>query len=220
MRNSLGIGLMATGIVLVVIGSRSGGDSETQILGVMGGFVAAVAGVVMVFGDTGESLEAGSGAVTETDTPARVRLLGIVITLGSLALPYVRLPLALGTERETYSFLDIIMGLNAGSLTLEALSGGGELGGGLTLLIFVSVVIAGAFASILHHIGGYVVLFGAAGYGYVVSLTVDAQPVDVVVSEFQIGLYVAVIGALIIVGSSFLSYGTEEKDRDVFGGGR
>ncbi|MFP4188608.1 MAG: hypothetical protein ACLFR5_04265 [Halobacteriales archaeon] len=220
MRNSLGIGLMATGIVLVVIGSRSGGDSETQILGVMGGFVAAVAGVVMVFGDTGESLEAGSGAVTETDTPARVRLLGIVITLGSLALPYIRLPFgsAGGVERTGYSFVGIVSGLYQGSITLASL--GEDLSGGFVLLIFAAVVIAGAFASILHHIGGYVVLFGAAGYGYVVSLTVDAQPVDVVVSEFQIGLYVAVIGALIIVGSSFLSYGTEEKDRDVFGGGR
>jgi hypothetical protein len=218
MRNSLGAGLMAVGVAMVILGARADGNS--QVLGVMGGFVAAVAGVVMVFGGTGDSLESGSGAVTETDTPARVRLLGVAVTLASLALPYIRLPLTLGADRDMYSFVGIVTELNQGILTLEALSGGGRRAGGLTLLIFVSVVVAGAFASILHHLGGYVVLFGAAGYGYVITQVTGAEPVTVVVSEFQTGLYVAVVGAVVIIGSSFLSYGTAEKDREVFGGGR
>lgn len=221
MRKGLGVALMAVGVVLVIVGARAGGtESQTQIVGVLGGFIASVAGVIMLFGGRGDSLETGSGAVTETDTPARVRLLGVAVTLASLTLPYIRLPLELGAGRDTYSFVRIVMELNQGLLTLGALSGGGRRAGGLTLLIFVSVVVAGAFASILHHLGGYVVLFGAAGYGYVVAQVTGAEPVDVVVSEFQIGLYVAVVGALIIVGSSFLSYGTAEKDRDIFGGGR
>lgn len=221
MRKGLGAALMAAGVVLVIVGARSGGtESQAQIVGVLGGFVAAVAGVIMLFGGTGESLETGSGAVSETDTPARVRLAGVLVTLASLALPYIRLPFgsAEGVERIGYSFVGIVNGLYQGSITLASL--GEDLSGGFVLLIFAAVVIAGAFASILHHLGGYVVLFGAAGYGYVVSLTVDAQPVEIVVSEFQIGLYVAVAGALIIVGSSFLSYGTAERDRDVFGSGR
>jgi len=221
MRKGLGAALMAAGVVLVIVGARAGGtESQTQIVGVLGGFVAAVAGVIMVFGGTGESLETGSGAVTETDTPARVRLLGVGVTLASLALPYIRLPLVRtgGVERTGYSFVGLLNGLYQGSITLASL--GENLSGGFVLLIFAAVVIAGAFASILHHLGGYVVLFGAAGYGYVVSLTVDAQPVEIVVSEFQIGLYIAVVGALLIVGSSFTSYETAEKERDVFGGGR
>lgn len=218
MRNGLGIGMIAVGVALVVFGARA--DSTTQMVAVFGGFIVSVAGVVSVFGGTGDRLESGSGSVTENDTPARVRLLGVAVTLASLALPYIRLPLKLGAERETYSFVRIVMELNQGLLTLEALSGGGELAGGLTLLIFVSVVIAGAFASILHHLGGYVVLFGAAGYGYVVVQVTGAEPAAVIATEFQMGLYVAVVGALIIVGSSFLSYTTAEKDRDIFGGGR
>ena len=212
---------MAAGVVLVVVGARAGdGGSETQIFGVMGGFVAAVAGVVMLFGGTGDSLETGSGAVTETDTPARARLAGVLVTLGSLALPYVRLPLTPdGVERMSYSFVSVVNGLYQGSLTLQALSGD-DLAGGFILLLFASVVIAGAFASILHHLGGYVVLFGAAGYGYIVGLVTEATPTEIVVSEFGVGLYVAVAGALIIVASSFMKYEAKGKDRDMYGGGR
>jgi hypothetical protein len=220
MRKSLGFALIAAGVVFVVIGARSGGQgSGTRILGVMGGFVTAVTGVVMAFGGTGESLETGSGAVTETDTPARVRIIGVLVTLGSLALPYVRLPVKLGAERTSYSFVSVINGLYQGSLTLQTLSGD-DLAGGFTLLLFASVVIAGAFASILHHLGGYVVLFGAAGYGYILGLVTDGTPTEIPFSEFQIGLYVAVAGALVIVASSFMKYETSEKDRDLYGGGR
>jgi hypothetical protein len=214
----MGLGLLAAGVVLVVVGARA--DGTSQIVAVFGGFVVSVAGVVALFGGTGDSLETTSGSVSETDTPARVRLLGAGVALASLALPYVRLPLGVsGVDRTAYSFLSVVNGLYQGSLTLQALSGE-DLAGGFVLLVFASVVIAGAFASVLHHLGGYVVLFGAAGYGYVVRLVTEAQPVEVVVSEFQAGLYVAVVGALLIVGSSFMKYETAERDRSWYGGGR
>jgi hypothetical protein len=216
MRKGIGIGLIAAGVALVIVGARA--DGTSQMVAVFGGFVLSITGVVSLFGGRGDSLETGTGAVTETDTPARVRLLGVFVTLASLGLPYIQLPLGGGGER--YSFVGILMGLNSDTITLQALSAGNDLAGGLTLLIFASVVIAGAFASILHHLGGYVVLFGAAGYGYVVSEVTEAAPLQVILSEFRIGLYVAVVGALIIVASSFFSYQTAEKDRSWYGGGR
>jgi hypothetical protein len=221
MGKGLGLGLTAVGIGLVVLGSQIGGGDQMAVVVVAGGFISSMAGVIVLFTDAGSgSLESGTGRTSETDTPARVRLLGVFVTLASLALPYIRLPLVLGEEREMYSFVEIIMGLNEGSLTLQMLSGGNELDGGLTLLIFVSVVIAGAFASILHHLGGFVVLFGTAGYGYVITEVTSAEPIDVVVSEFQIGLYVALVGALIIVASSFMSYEAAEKSASTYGSGR
>lgn len=209
MGRTLGTGLAVAGIAVMIFGISRQTGSEMQVISVAGGFIAATAGIIMVFTGGKERLEAG-GRPTENDTPTRVRLVGVLVTLASLALPYIRVPLNPEAERTAYSLIGLI----------EAIQAGVEVEGGLTLLIFMAVVIAGAFASILHHVGGYVVLFGAAGYGYVVVELTGAEPLEVLLSEFQIGLYVALFGALVIVASSFLSYEAAEKDRSWYGSGR
>jgi len=209
MGKSLGIGTAVLGLAVMTFGITQDAGSELQVLAVGGGFMATTAGIVMLVTEGGGDLEAG-GRPTEKDTPTRVRLVGVVVALASLALPYIRVPLDPGAERTAYSLVGLV----------EAIRAGTEVDGGLTLLIFMAVVIAGAFASVLHHVGGYVVLFGAAGYGYVVVELTGAEPVEVLLSEFQIGLYVALVGALVIVASSFLSYEAAEKDRSWYGSGR
>jgi hypothetical protein len=88
------------------------------------------------------------------------------------------------------------------------------------LLVFMTVVVFGGFISILHHIGGYIMLFGAVGYGYYVMDTLGIEIAQVVMSEFGMGMYIGLVGALVIVGSSFLSYDTADIDRGIYGSGR
>jgi hypothetical protein len=88
------------------------------------------------------------------------------------------------------------------------------------LLVLLSVVVAGGFISILHHIGGYMILFGTAGYGYFLMDSLGIGITQIVMHEFGLGMYVGLLGALVIVGSSLLSYDTADIERDVYGSGR
>jgi len=130
------------------------------------------------------------------------------VTLVSLALPYIKVPLEVGTDRTGQSLISLA----------NALRTGGEVD--FVLLFLMSVVFVGAFISILHHIGGYLILFGTALYGYLGSELLGISLSQVLVNEFELGLYVAVAGALIIVGSSIMSYEAVERDRSFVGGRR
>jgi hypothetical protein len=139
-----------------------------------------------------------------------VRLLGVVVVLGSVLLPYSYLPLEAGAGRSGYSFIGLVSALYSGT----------QLDGGFMLLVFMTVVVFGGFISILHHIGGYIMLFGAVGYGYYVMDTLGIEIAQVVMNEFGMGMYIGLVGALVIVGSSFLSYDTADIDRGIYGSGR
>lgn len=204
----LGLGLSVTGMCILVFGISLDAGSGLRIPALSGGFITTVLGMgTLLFQKKG--METRGEQQGETDTPTRVRLIGIGVTLSSLLLPYIAVPLDPSAGRTAYSFLGL----------LNALWVGTEVDGGLTLLIFMSVVIAGAFSSFLHHVGGYVVLFGAVGYGYIVRELVGRAPLEIVLYEFQMGLYVALFGASVIIASSFLTYETEERERSWYGGG-
>ena len=194
------------GLVLAIYGIGQAGDSAWQIIGVLGGFILFAVGIGTIFDIRG--IESRSRP-TASDTPAKVRLLGAAIALGSLFLPYVHLPLETGVTRVSYSFIDLVGALYAGT----------SVEGGFLLLLLMSIVIAGAFISLLHHIGGYLVLFGVAGYGYLIMESLGAEAMAVVVHEFQLGLYVGLVGGLIIAASSLLNYKTVESG-DFYGSGR
>jgi len=208
MGKKLGLGLLVIGLGVTVFGIRLGADSGIRIPALSGGFITTVLGMgALLFQRRG--METRGEKQGETDTPTRVRLIGIGVTLSSLLLPYIAVPLDPSGERVAYSFIGLLNALRVGT----------EVDGGLTLLIFMSVVMAGAFSSFLHHVGGYVVLFGSVGYGYIVRELVGRAPLEIVLYEFQMGLYVALFGASVIIASSFLSYEAKERERSWYGGG-
>jgi hypothetical protein len=136
----------------------------------------------------------------------RLRLIGSAMVFLSMLLPYLPLPLEQGTTRTAYSFTDLVhkMWLGVG------------VEGDLSLLIFASVVFAGAAASLLHYSGGYVVLFGVTGYGYVVSLLMEVSFLQVFLTEFRAGVYVATAGGVLVVFSSLFGHGKRKKNRVEF----
>ena len=207
MGKRLGILLAVAGVVLAVFGLRQSSGSNLQIVGVMGGFILFAAGLGSLADVRGVQ---SRDRPEESDTPTRVRLLGVVVVLGSVLLPYSYLPLEAGAGRSGYSFLGLVSALYSGT----------QLGGSFMLLVFMTVVVFGGFISILHHIGGYIMLFGAVGYGYYVMDTMGIEIAQVVMNEFGLGMYIGLVGALVIVGSSFLSYDTADIDRGIYGSGR
>jgi len=209
MGKKLGIVLSAVGIALLVWGIRMDTESNMQIVALSGGFIAAVIGMGAIFVQ-GPGMEAKGEYQGASDTPTRIRIVGILVTLASLALPYIRVPLDAAPEGTSYSFIGLINALRLGT----------QVEGSFTLLIFMSVVVAGAFASLLHHVGGYIVIFGTVGYGYIIRELTGGEPIQILLNEFQIGLYVAILGASIIIGSSFVDYEVETRDRSWYGGGR
>jgi hypothetical protein len=50
--------------------------------------------------------------------------------------------------------------------------------------------------------------------------TLGIEIAQVVMNEFGMGMYIGLVGALVIVGSSFLSYDTADIDRGIYGSGR
>lgn len=198
--------MASAGIVVAIFGLRQDSGSNLQMVGVMGGFILFAAGLGTLADIRGvQSRERPE----ESDTPTRVRLLGVVVVLGSVFLPYSYLPLEAGAGRSGYSFLDLV----------SALYSGIQLDGGFMLLVLMTVVVFGGFISILHHIGGYLMLFGAVGYGYYLMDTLGIEIAQVVMNEFGLGMYIGLVGALVIVGSSFLSYDTADIDRGIYGSG-
>lgn len=162
----------------------------TQLILTATGFVSLLAGVVKL------RVDEKRASSEEGSTAYRLRLFGASAVVLSTALPYLPLPLDRGETRTAYSFVEVV----------HAMWLGVEVEGSLSILIFVSVVFAGAAASLLHYSGGYVVLFGVAGYGYVVSLLMEMSFLTVFLTEFRVGMYVATAGAALIVLSSLLRH--------------
>lgn len=175
----------------------------------MGGFILFALGAGSMF-----NLRPGIESTREheegTDTPARVRLLGAVVVLGSLLLPYASSPLGSGAEGTSYSFVGLI----------RALYEGGAVADSFMLLAIMVVVFVGGFIALLHHFGGYLILLGSAGFGYFVMSSTELGATEVIISEFQIGMYVALVGALVIASASLMSYEAVETDRSFYGSGR
>ena len=207
MGKRLGLLLVAVGLVVAVFGLRQDSGSNLQIVGVMGGFILFAAGLGTLADIRGVKSRTRP---SESDTPTRVRLVGVFAVLASVLLPYAYMPLELRASRSGYSFVSLLRSLYAGT----------QLDGGFMLLVLLSVVVAGGFISILHHIGGYMILFGTVGYGYFLMDSLGIGVTQVVMHEFGLGMYVGLLGALVIVGSSLLSYDTADIDRDVYGSGR
>jgi hypothetical protein len=188
----LGIGIVLS---LVALGQEPGG---TQLVTASTGFLSFLVGVVKMYVDGRYDSDGGARRSSRY-----LRPVGASLVFLSTLLPYLPLPFDRGATRTAYSFVDISI----------ALASGAEVEGGLSIVIFAAVVLAGAAASLLHYTGGYVVLFGVAGYGYVVSLLMEMSVLTVFLTEFRSGMYVAIAGASLVVLSSLVPE-PPEKDTD------
>lgn len=198
-------GYLLTGIgIVLVVQALTQESLNTQMILSVTGFLAVFIGLLKLRIEEKYIMEYYG---KEDGGMQYLRPVGALMVFFSTVLPYLPMPLERGATRDAYSFIDL----------LHAMWLGIEIEGGITLLIFVSVVFAGAAASLLHYSGGYVVLFGVAGYGYVVSLLMEMSIAYVFMSEFRSGMYVAMVGAALIILSSLFRYRPEggcEKQRN------
>lgn len=189
--------VIVAGIALMTVGGVGEGLGEMQVMAMAGGFFVTLAGIVMLVSDA-QSRE--SEAKTPTDTPSRVRLVGVVVALASLALPYLRVPIPSSPNRQidrtAVSFAEVVYTTVAGS--------GVEIE--VALLMFSMVVLAGAFVAVFHHFGGYLIMFGGMGLVFVLMELLQMGPLELVLAEFQPGVWVALAGGVLIIASSFLRY--------------
>lgn len=182
--------LLCIGAVLA-IGATVQEPGGTQMILAVTGFVAFFVGLLKMYLDERYALERNGAARSSR----YLRPVGASLVFLSTVLPYLPLPLDRGATRTAYSFVDVVL----------AFASGAEAEGGLSIVIFASVIFAGAAASLLHYSGGYVVLFGVAGYGYVVSLLMEMSILSVFLTEFRSGMYVATMGAFLIIISSLVT---------------
>ncbi|MCX2818699.1 hypothetical protein EGH25_04955 [Haladaptatus sp. F3-133] len=180
--------LLGIGGVLsfVAVGQKPGG---TQLVTASTAFVAFLVGLVKMYVDGRYETDGDAGGLS-----GYLRPVGASLVFLSTFLPYLPLPFDRGVTREPYSFAEVVV----------ALASGAGVEGSLSIVIFAAVVFAGAAASLLHYTGGYVVLFGVAGYGYVVSLVMEMSVLTVLLTEFRSGTYVATAGALLVILSSLI----------------
>ena len=208
MGKKLAVVLAVAGVGLALVGIRAE-SGNLRMAGTMGGFILFALGAGSMF-NIRPGVESVRDHPEESDTPARVRLLGAAVALVSLVLPYASSPLGAGEGGTAYSFVGLVRALFTGT----------QVADGFMLLAIMSVVIVGGFIAFLHHFGGYLILLGTAGFGYFVMSSGGVKATDVIVSEFQIGMYVALAGALMIAVSSLMSYDAAETDRSFYGSGR
>ncbi len=189
--------VIVAGVALMTVGGVGEGLGEMQVMAMTGGFFVTLAGIVMLVNDAQKQ---ESETKTPTDTPSRVRLVGVLLALASLGLPYLRVPIPESPnqqiERTAVSFAEVVYQTAAGS--------GVEVE--VALLLFSMVVLAGAFVAVFHHFGGYLIMFGGMGLVFVLMELLQMGPLELVLAEFQPGVWVALAGGVLIIASSFLKY--------------
>jgi hypothetical protein len=186
--------------------SDSSGAMKAIVVSV--GIVCSFMGGSLFLAGVQSRKSTGGTSGVKKDTPSRVRLAGVVITLSSLIMKYGMFPIGSNVDRTPHSAVT----------ALNDVVSGAEIN--LALLVLICMVVGGSFASIFHHIGGYLILISVSAYGYLVVQLLDMTPQEVFFNEFGLGVYVAIVGALIMVVSSVLKYKTVESDIDFVSGRR
>jgi hypothetical protein len=177
------------GVLVMTAGVTTPIGPEIEIVTIVLGFVVTVSGLLL---GVKETLAAPTKAEKESrDDPSMVRIIGVVIALISLGTPYVRTPLAPSTAGET-SLIAFLSSLQAGA----------ALEGAFILLVLMAIVIAGAFISLFHHVGGYVMLLGSMTFVFMTIRMLGS------ITQFQrgihFGLYLSIFAAFVIISSSLI----------------
>lgn len=193
----LGVVLLLGGIVSLTAAGAANSGSFEQVAGIAVGLGMLVGGMGSLMWEV-QMRERHE--VVESDTAFWYRVVGVFVALISTGLPYTRIPLpespgaSVQGGRTAESFVDIAYTVTVtGSPEIE-----------LALLFFGAVVVLGAFVGIFHHLGGYVILFGAVGFAFILIQLLRVGFGTLLFVEFEPGVWVAIFGALLIATSPIL----------------
>ncbi len=127
----------------------------------------------------------------QKDNPTILRLIGVGVALFSLTLPYTKTGFGTGPNTEAVT-LEIIQSFYTG-ITTEI---------SLVLLTLVAVIIAGAFISIFHHVGGYMILLASSTFAVISFYT--TKNLNQFANDFESGLLLVLFASIIIILSSLI----------------
>ncbi len=182
--------LVVIGLVTMAWGMGDVGQGTMGVVSFAVGFLLVTSGIVLrvkkVFDD-----DPTTTVKNDRDTPALIRFAGVVVAILSLAVPYMREPVGAELQGLDQSFLQMVM----------AAASGGGVQVSSSFVVLVAVVFVGAFLSILHHYGGYLMLLASSS---VVFLTfTEVGSVEAIPQHLDAGLALMVLASLIVVSSAF-----------------
>ncbi len=200
----VGVVLLMGGIVSMTAAGSAATGSTAQLL-------ALATGLGIVIGGMGALIWAAQlrqrRDSIENETPFWIRIVGVFVALTSMGLPYARTPLpeepgaTVEATRTAESFVDVAYRHGAAGLPEAEIA----------ILFFAGVVVVGAFVGIFHHIGGYVIIFGAIGFSFMLVQLLGVGMMELFFEEFQPGVWIALFGGMLIVTSSFLKFEIENE---------
>lgn len=181
--------LVLAGVFALTVGITSTIGTRIEFTLAVMGFIMMVTGTILAVKNAFTHEPKTRRA--ERDTPAMIRVLGAVIALASLTMPYVKTPLLPSMEGASRSIVEL----------LTAVQSGAHVEVGFLMLILMGVVVTGAFISLFHHAGGYVMLFGSMTIAFISLKAIGS--LQGFQQGLQLGIYLAVLAALITISSAF-----------------
>lgn len=178
------------GVVVMAVATTSSLGAQFEVLALVGGFMITVSGLLLGVKETFAAPVTTTQQQEARDDPSVVRIVGVVIALISLGTPYARTPLAPTANGAT--LVDFLTSLQAGGLQ-----------GGFILLMLMAIVVAGAFISLFHHVGGYVMLLGSMTFVFMTLNMLGS--IEQFQQELHLGLYLSIFAAFVIISSSLIS---------------
>lgn len=176
------------GIFAMTVGLTSSIGARIELtLGVMG-FIMVLTGAILAVKQA--FTHEPKNRKAERDNPALIRIVGAVIALASLTMPYVRSPLVPSMEGASHSIVELATAVQSGT----------QVEVGFLMLLLMGVVVTGAFISLLHHAGGYIMLFGAMTIAFITMQALGS--IEGFQQQLSLGIYLAVLAAIITISSA------------------
>ncbi len=181
--------MFVAGLVVMAWGVTGIGDGMAGIVGFAVGFVLVAAGTVLHAKEALKDEPTGEKN-KERDTPALIRMTGVSIALLSLIMPYYNQPVSGDMQGLSMSFMEMLAAAYAGmSVEISYL-----------FVLLVSVVVIGAFVSIFHHFGGYIMLLASMTVVFVGMSGVGS--IGAMQYQVEAGLVLMVLAALVVISSA------------------
>lgn len=184
-----GIAVMAVGVFDVIPG-------QVGVIALAFGFLIVVAGLVIGMRD--RMSRTPSQTKGTSDVGGRLRLVFAGAAMVTIALPYLRIPLA--SHGAMATGVDVPRALLAGNAPLGVLVGAA----------FLAVLVAGVFLSAFHHVGGYVLLLDVIALTVLVGRIADVGVVTAVTEVFGPGLYLVALAGVGVVATQFVVPETDD----------
>lgn len=181
------------GVALMTLGISGQVGSQIGMIAFVFGFVVLVSGLLLTLKQ--ERGVKSNKTKEEKDSPAMIRATGVVVGLASLAAPYFEAPIATNPTETAHSVMEIAIAFVSGmELEINFMA--------FMMIVLATLLLVGAFVSVFHHSGGYIMLLG--GMTAIFMAMASMGSFEAVWEELGYGLYLMLFAAFVIISSSLV----------------